>query len=46
MQDGRILEQGSHQALLEKDGSYAHLWRIQQQKREQAEPAVNDEVTG
>jgi ATP-binding cassette subfamily B protein len=46
MQDGRILEQGSHQALLEKDGSYAHMWRIQQQKREQAEPAVNDEVTG
>ncbi len=44
MQDGRIVEQGSHQALLAQEGSYAHLWRIQQQQK-QHEPA-GDEVAG
>ena len=29
IEDGRIAEQGSHDALLEKDGEYAALWRTQ-----------------
>ena len=31
---GRIIEQGTHQQLLERDGLYAHLWRLQQEERE------------
>lgn len=34
MDRGRIVEQGSHQALLARDGLYAHLWQLQQEKRE------------
>ncbi len=47
MQDGRIVEQGNHQALLAKNGSYAHLWQIQQQKQQQqreTEPVTGDEI--
>ena len=31
---GRIIEQGSHQQLLELGGLYAHLWHLQQEERE------------
>ncbi|NNJ96178.1 MAG: ABC transporter ATP-binding protein/permease [Gammaproteobacteria bacterium] len=34
MDRGRIVEHGSHQALLARDGLYAHLWQLQQDKRE------------
>ena len=34
MDKGRIIEQGDHQTLLAHDGLYAHLWRLQQEKRE------------
>ncbi len=34
MDRGKIVEQGSHQALLAMDGLYAHLWQLQQEKRE------------
>ncbi|UTW14058.1 ABCB family ABC transporter ATP-binding protein/permease [Marinobacterium rhizophilum] len=45
MQEGRIVEQGSHHALLAQNGSYAHLWHIQQQQQKQHEPS-GDEVAG
>ncbi len=35
MDQGRIVEQGSHQALLATRGRYARLWQLQQQQREQ-----------
>jgi ATP-binding cassette, subfamily B, heavy metal transporter len=35
MDQGRIVEQGSHQELLAIKGSYARLWQLQQQQREQ-----------
>ena len=33
MQQGRIVEQGSHNQLLEQQGLYAELWKIQQEER-------------
>ncbi len=33
MEQGRIVEQGSHQQLLEQQGLYAHLWQLQQQQK-------------
>jgi ABC-type transport system involved in Fe-S cluster assembly fused permease/ATPase subunit len=32
MHDGRIIETGMHQTLLEKGGAYARLWRLQQEE--------------
>jgi ATP-binding cassette subfamily B protein len=29
LEDGKIIEQGSHKELLEKDGTYAKLWSHQ-----------------
>jgi ATP-binding cassette subfamily B protein len=50
MQEGRIVEQGSHQVLLEQGGSYAHLWQIQQQQKQQQqkqdEPVAGNEIAG
>ncbi|WP_375056694.1 ABCB family ABC transporter ATP-binding protein/permease [Zobellella sp. DQSA1] len=34
MQDGRIMEQGTHAGLLAQGGSYAHMWQLQQQQRQ------------
>jgi len=38
MQEGRIVERGSHQDLLGQDGLYAQLWELQQQ--EESEPVA------
>ncbi len=37
LDNGRILEQGSHNELLAKQGTYAQMWAIQQQSREEEE---------
>ena len=40
MSDGRIIERGSHAALLAADGQYARMWNLQQQ--EDREMATGD----
>ncbi len=37
MEQGRILERGSHSELLELDGRYADMWRLQQSSAEEGE---------
>ncbi len=39
LDDGWLLELGTHAALLEADGLYAHLWRLQASERPVATPA-------
>ena len=35
MDAGRIVERGNHDALLARDGAYAQMWRLQQQRDEE-----------
>ena len=35
LDEGRVREQGSHESLIEADGLYASLWRMQQKKNAQ-----------
>ena len=35
VEGGRIVEQGTHQALLEREGIYANMWALQQKEREE-----------
>jgi ATP-binding cassette subfamily B protein len=41
---GRVVEQGTHQALLADAGLYARLWKLQQEERRQALPADSPPV--
>ena len=40
MDSGRIIERGSHAALLAGDGAYAAMWRLQQEQRAGEEIAI------
>jgi len=43
MDHGRIIERGTHRALLERDGAYAQMWALQQREEaelDEAEPEV------
>ena len=37
MENGRIVESGMHQSLLEQQGTYARLWALQQEEKQQLE---------
>jgi len=39
LDQGRVVEQGSHQLLLQQQGAYAKLWAVQQQEIQDAEAA-------
>jgi ATP-binding cassette subfamily B protein len=41
MEEGRIIERGAHRDLLARDGSYAHMWALQQ--REESEQGTSAE---
>jgi ATP-binding cassette subfamily B protein len=34
MEQGRVIEQGGHRALLAQGGAYAAMWELQQRERE------------
>ena len=36
LEDGRVVEQGKHQDLLQQDGIYAQMWALQQEERKNA----------
>lgn len=31
MNDSEVVEEGTHAKLMEKDGEYAHIWKLQAQ---------------
>jgi ATP-binding cassette subfamily B protein len=43
MEGGRIIEQGTHRALLGSQGVYASMWELQQREREALEQQRRDE---
>ncbi len=42
MDQGRVVEQGSHAELLARGGRYARMWQLQQSSASHGEPAVSD----
>ena len=39
LENGQVVEQGSHELLLSQQGSYAHMWQVQQSEPEALPPA-------
>jgi len=46
MGQGRILERGSHRALLEQDGPYRQMWELQQQQERHEPHLTAADLTG
>jgi ABC-type multidrug transport system fused ATPase/permease subunit len=40
MENGRVIEQGTHQALLQAAGHYAGMWELQQQEETQQQESA------
>lgn len=40
IEDGRVAEQGSHEELLAKDGTFAKLWRMQTEMQKRAQDVI------
>lgn len=38
MDKGRIVERGTHRSLLEKGGTYSHMWQLQQEEEKITDP--------
>ncbi|KDE59605.1 multidrug ABC transporter ATPase [Halostagnicola sp. A56] len=45
LDDGRIVERGSHETLLERDGLYANLWRVQAGEIDELPEAFVERIT-
>jgi ATP-binding cassette subfamily B protein len=41
MEQGRIVERGTHARLIEQGGRYAEMWRLQQSRESEVEPAAS-----
>jgi ABC-type transport system involved in Fe-S cluster assembly fused permease/ATPase subunit len=46
LEHGRIIERGTHVALLAADGAYARMWRLQQDERRDASASPKADVQG
>ena len=46
MEQGRIVERGTHAALLAANGVYARMWRLQLSEPRAAEPAAIETIPG
>lgn len=45
MENGRIVERGTHRQLLAQNNVYAHLWALQQEERERRKERIRGQAT-